>query len=50
LGKEIKVQDVFVEGDFIDAVGTSKGKGFQGVVNAMVLPEWVVKLTDSITA
>jgi len=32
LGKEIKVQDIFVEGDFIDAVGTSKGKGFQGVV------------------
>lgn len=32
LGKEIRVQDVFVEGDFIDAVGTSKGKGFQGVV------------------
>lgn len=32
LGKEIFVQDVFVEGDFIDAVGTSKGRGFQGVV------------------
>jgi large subunit ribosomal protein L3 len=32
LGKEIKVLDVFAEGDFIDAVGTSKGKGFQGVV------------------
>jgi large subunit ribosomal protein L3 len=32
LGKEIRVQDVFVEGDFLDAVGTSKGKGFQGVV------------------
>lgn len=32
LGKEIKVTDVFVEGDFLDAVGTSKGKGFQGVV------------------
>ena len=32
LGKEISVQDVFVEGDFVDAVGTSKGKGFQGVV------------------
>jgi large subunit ribosomal protein L3 len=32
LGKEIKVQDIFVEGDFLDAVGTSKGKGFQGVV------------------
>ncbi|NBP69118.1 MAG: 50S ribosomal protein L3, partial [Cytophagia bacterium] len=25
LGKEIRVQDVFVEGDFLDAVGTSKG-------------------------
>jgi large subunit ribosomal protein L3 len=32
LGKEIRVSDVFVEGDFLDAVGTSKGKGFQGVV------------------
>jgi large subunit ribosomal protein L3 len=32
LGKEIKVQDVFIEGDFIDAIGVSKGHGFQGVV------------------
>jgi large subunit ribosomal protein L3 len=32
LGKELKVTDVFVEGDFLDAVGTSKGRGFQGVV------------------
>jgi large subunit ribosomal protein L3 len=32
LGKEVRVGDVFVEGDFIDAVGTSKGRGFQGVV------------------
>jgi large subunit ribosomal protein L3 len=32
LGKQITVADIFVEGDFIDAVGTSKGKGFQGVV------------------
>lgn len=32
LGQEIKVEDVFVEGDFVDAIGTSKGKGFQGVV------------------
>ena len=32
LGKEIRIQDVFVEGDWIDAVGTSKGRGFQGVV------------------
>jgi large subunit ribosomal protein L3 len=32
LGKEIRITDVFAEGDFIDAVGTSKGRGFQGVV------------------
>ena len=32
LGNEIKVEDVFKEGDFVDAIGTSKGKGFQGVV------------------
>lgn len=32
LGNEITVGDVFAEGDFVDAIGTSKGKGFQGVV------------------
>lgn len=32
LGREIHIQDVFIEGDFLDAVGISKGKGFQGVV------------------
>ena len=32
LGKEIRLQDVFAEGDFLDAVATSKGRGFQGVV------------------
>ena len=32
LGQEINVGDVFKEGDFVDAIGTSKGKGFQGVV------------------
>jgi large subunit ribosomal protein L3 len=32
LGKEVRILDVFVEGDFVDAIGTSKGKGFQGVV------------------
>jgi large subunit ribosomal protein L3 len=30
--KEILKTDVFVEGEYIDVVGTSKGKGFQGVV------------------
>ncbi|HEY9489147.1 MAG TPA: 50S ribosomal protein L3 [Chryseosolibacter sp.] len=32
LGKEIRIQDVFAVGEFIDAVGISKGRGFQGVV------------------
>ena len=31
LGSEVKVE-LFTEGDFVDVVGTSKGKGFQGVV------------------
>lgn len=29
---ETVTADLFTEGDFVDAVGTSKGKGFQGVV------------------
>ncbi len=32
LGKEINIQDIFAEGDFVDAKGVSKGHGFQGVV------------------
>jgi large subunit ribosomal protein L3 len=32
LGDAVNIGDVFVEGDFLDAIGTSKGKGFQGVV------------------
>lgn len=32
LGQVIRIEDVFSEGEFIDVVGTSKGKGFQGVV------------------
>lgn len=31
LGQEIKV-DQFAEGEFVDVTGTSKGKGFQGVI------------------
>ena len=31
-GQEIRVDQVFAEGDFVDAIGRSKGKGFQGVV------------------
>ena len=32
LGKEIKVEEVFKEGDFVDSISVTKGKGFQGVV------------------
>ena len=31
LGETVNA-DLFAEGDFVDAIGTSKGKGFQGVV------------------
>lgn len=32
LGNTIRLEDVFVEKDFVDIIGQSKGKGFQGVV------------------
>ena len=32
LGDTLSVNDVFEEGDLVSAVGTSKGRGFQGVV------------------
>ena len=31
-GDVLNLTDVFQEGQFVDVVGTSKGKGFQGVV------------------
>ncbi len=32
LGDEVRVEEVFAEGDKVSAIGVSKGKGFQGVV------------------
>jgi large subunit ribosomal protein L3 len=32
VGQEIKVQDMFQQGDKVDVTGISKGKGFQGTV------------------
>jgi large subunit ribosomal protein L3 len=32
LGDSITVADMFTVGDFVEVIGTSKGKGFQGVV------------------
>lgn len=33
LGDTITIADVFTEAEYVDVVGTSKGKGFQGVVH-----------------
>ena len=32
LGKALTIGDIFIEGEFVDVVGTAKGRGFQGVV------------------
>lgn len=32
LGKELKIEEVFKEGDFVDSISVTKGHGFQGVV------------------
>ena len=32
VGDEVRLSDVFEEGETVDVVGTSKGKGFQGVM------------------
>lgn len=32
LGTQVEIESILAEGDFIDVAGTSKGKGFQGVV------------------
>ncbi|MBU0497670.1 MAG: 50S ribosomal protein L3, partial [Candidatus Thermoplasmatota archaeon] len=39
LGKELKVNDVIKEGDMLDIIAVTKGKGFQGAVK-----RWGVKL------
>ncbi len=43
LGKELKVNDVFKEGQYVDVIAVTKGKGFQGVVKRFgvkILPRW----------
>ncbi len=35
LGKELKASDVFQEGEFVDSVSVSKGKGWQGTVKRL---------------
>lgn len=43
LGKPLSVKDVFKEGQLIDIIGVTKGKGFQGVIKrygVVELPRW----------
>lgn len=43
LGKEVPVKNVFKEGQLIDIIGVTKGKGFQGVIkrySVVELPRW----------
>ncbi len=43
LGKPVSIRDVFSEGQFVDVIGVTKGKGFQGVVKRFgvkELPRW----------
>jgi len=43
LGKQVSVREVFSEGQFVDVIGVTKGKGFQGVIKRFgvkELPRW----------
>jgi len=43
LGKEVKIRDVFSEGQVVDVISITKGKGFKGVVKRFgvkILPRW----------
>ncbi len=48
LGETITV-DIFTEGEKVDVVGTTKGKGFRVLLNVTDLPVWVSSLTVSTT-
>ena len=43
LGKEVRIEDVFKEGDYVDVIAVTRGKGFQGVVKRFgvaQMPRW----------
>ena len=48
IGETVTV-DIFAEGDSVEVVGTTKGKGFQGVVKRHGFMVWVSSLTVSMT-
>ena len=48
-GDELTIDDVFSVGDIVDIAGTSKGRGFAGVIKRHNFSGVVMKLTVSIT-
>ncbi|MCS7386561.1 MAG: 50S ribosomal protein L3 [archaeon GB-1867-005] len=43
LGSEVSIKDVFSEGQYVDVISVTKGKGFQGVIKRFgvkILPRW----------
>ncbi len=43
LGKDVKATDVFKEGQYVDVIAVTKGKGFQGVIKrygVKIMPRW----------
>lgn len=43
LGKEVRARDLFAEGQYVDLIGITKGKGFQGAVKRFgvkIQPNW----------
>jgi large subunit ribosomal protein L3 len=41
LGKEINIKDVFSDGQLVDVIGVTKGKGFQGVIKRFGVKELI---------
>jgi len=43
LGKDVRATDVFKEGQYVDVIAITKGKGFQGVIKrygVKIMPRW----------
>ncbi len=48
LGKEVKLFDVFADGDYIDTISVSKGKGWAGVIKRFGVARQVRKATGKV--
>lgn len=45
LGKDVKISEIFSEGEYVDTIAVTKGKGFQGPVK-----RWGIKIQNAKTA